>query len=293
MHARDERRAVDGAPAAGGQPGRDGLPPLEEWTRHLHCGYWEAPARADRAGDDFALAAEEMCRRLFRAAAVADGMRILDAGCGSGGTLEALDAAYGSLSLAGLNIDPRELAAARRRLGERRGRTGGEVELIEGDACAMPLPDGGFDLVLAIESILLFPSRRRFLGEARRVLRPGGRLLVVDFVPAPALRAALAAWDGSLGKLRGPAGPRTDVRISVAGYRRLAAAAGFRLERVEDWTRQTLPSYRAGRRLLRRLAGSGSAAGALLNNTVTEWVSRAGLLRYLVLLFQDLPEAPR
>jgi ubiquinone/menaquinone biosynthesis C-methylase UbiE len=286
-----EMIAPEDAPVRGGQPSPDGRPPLADQTRHLHCGYWEAPARADRADEEFALATEEMCRRLFRAAAVADGMRILDAGCGTGGTLEALDDAFGSLSLTGLNIDPRELAAARRRL-RGRGRPGGDVELIEGDACAMPLPDGGFDLVLAIESILLFPSRRRFLSEARRVLRPGGRLLVVDFVPALALRAWLAAWGGSLGRLRGPRGPRTDVRISLPAYRRLAAATGFRLESAADWTRQTLPSYRAGRRIVRRLAGRGFNARGLLSNTLTEWLSRAGLLRYQVLLFQDLREPP-
>jgi ubiquinone/menaquinone biosynthesis C-methylase UbiE len=279
------------AAALDGQPLPDRQQLLEQWTRHLHCGFWEEPAPADGAVQDLAPAAEEMCRRLFRAAAVTDGMRILDVGCGTGGTLAALDAAFADVSLVGLNIDARELAAARRRL---RARRGGEVELVEGDACAMPLPDGSFDLVLAIESILLFPSRRRFFAEVRRVLRLGGSLLVVDFLPAAALRAVLAAWDVSLGKLCGLIVPQPNLRISLAAYGRLAAATGFRLHSAEDWTRQTLPSYAAARRVLRRLNGNGvRATGLLLGNAVTEGLSRAGLLRYQVLSFRDLREAPR
>ena len=281
----------EGVQPLDGQPPPDRQQLLEQWTRHLHCGYWQEPERVDGTVQELAPAAEEMCRRLFQAAAVADGMRILDAGCGTGGTLAALDAAFDDLSLVGVNIDPRELAAARRRL---RARRGGEIELIEGDACAMPLPDGGFDLVLAVESILLFPSRRRFFGEARRVLRPGGSLLVVDFLPAAPLRALLAAWDVSLGKLCSLIVPQPDLRISLVAYRRLAAATGFRLQSAEDWTRQTLPSYAAARRVLRRLNGNGlKASGLLLGNAVTEGLSRAGLLRYQVLSFRDLREAPQ
>src|SRR5438034_5931485 len=45
----------------------------------------------------------------------------------------------------------------------------------EADACALPFPDASFDRVLAVECIFHFPSRLRFLKEAARVLKPGGR----------------------------------------------------------------------------------------------------------------------
>jgi ubiquinone/menaquinone biosynthesis C-methylase UbiE len=258
---------------------------IGDWDRHLHCGFWEAPAGADAAGHDLAAAGEEMCRHLFAAAEIAPGMRILDAGCGTGGTCAALDAAFDGLSLTGVNIDVRELALARRRLRTSRASA---VEWIEGDACAMPLPDGDFDLVLAVETIMFFRSRRRFFAEARRVLRPGGALLVVDFLPAAPLRAALAVWDRTLGRLCALIYPQTNLRGSVAAYRRIAAATGFRLVRALDWTRHTLPTYPAARRILRRINGAGFRASAIqVANAATEGLCRAGLLRYQVLLFRD------
>jgi SAM-dependent methyltransferase len=102
------------------------------------------------------------------------GARILDAGCGSGRTLQDL-AAYGAAS--GLELSERAAEIAR-------ARAVGEVRL--GRLEEIPWPDESFDLVTCLDVIEHTADDRATFAELRRVTRPGGRLLVT--VPAyPAL----------------------------------------------------------------------------------------------------------
>jgi SAM-dependent methyltransferase len=102
------------------------------------------------------------------------GARLLDAGCGSGRTLDELDG-YGAAT--GLDISPVAVGYARAR-GHRDVRVGA-VE-------AMPFGDGCFDLATCLDVIEHTSDDRATLGELRRVVRPGG-LLVVTVPAHPAL----------------------------------------------------------------------------------------------------------
>jgi len=89
--------------------------------------------------------------------------------------------------LTGVDFSPGMLAIARHRAGEL-GRT---VDLREGDAHALDFPDASFDTVVCTFGLCAIPDERRAVAEMTRVLRPGGRLLLLDHVAssAPPVRA--------------------------------------------------------------------------------------------------------
>lgn len=80
--------------------------------------------------------------------------------------------------LTGIDLSPGMLAYARKRAATLRR----PVELREADAEALPFADASFDTVVCTLSLCTVPDLERAVAEMRRVLRPGGRLLLVDHV---------------------------------------------------------------------------------------------------------------
>jgi ubiquinone/menaquinone biosynthesis C-methylase UbiE len=115
-------------------------------------------------------------------AQVRAGERVLEVGCGTGSlTLAASKRVGASGEVHGIDAAPEMIAAARRKF----ERAGADADLQVGRIDEIPFSDGRFDVVLA--SFMIFhmaeDTRRRGLPETRRVLKPGGRLLIVDFEP--------------------------------------------------------------------------------------------------------------
>ena len=98
--------------------------------------------------------------------------RVLDAGCGVGGTAISLAEAYG-VRVTGLTICEPHVAVATDHA-ERRG-VGHLVEFRYGDFMEMPFPDGSFDAVLNHESFCYAQDKLAYLQGVYRVLKPGGR----------------------------------------------------------------------------------------------------------------------
>ena len=118
--------------------------------------------------------------RTLDLARIATGESVLDVACGTGSlALAARRRVAASGSVSGVDASPEMIAVASRKV----RRAGVEVDLRQALAEALPFADASFDAVLGTLMVhhLPGPTRAAFALEARRVLRPGGRILLVDF----------------------------------------------------------------------------------------------------------------
>ncbi|MBD2248374.1 class I SAM-dependent methyltransferase [Nostoc sp. FACHB-888] len=256
---------------------------LLAFGRHLHWGYWSDPTQANGSVADFAVAAENLSRLVTDVAEVQDGLSILDVGCGFGGTIATLNERFCNMHLVGININKEQLSRAETIV---QALPHNHIEFIYADACQLPFPDGYFDVVFAVESIFAFSSRENFFKEARRVLRPGGRLTICDFIPIEAFYRTWKLIEKAIKTLIVRTyGSRSVNFCPIFEYKNLAEATGFELVKTENITRNTLPTYPVVNSLMRR-EGDEETYRATRG---LERLSRRGLLQYMILSFQVSP----
>jgi ubiquinone/menaquinone biosynthesis C-methylase UbiE len=94
------------------------------------------------------------------------------------------------IRLTGVDFSPAMLELARRQADQ----LGRKVDLRLGDAQALDLADASFDTVVCTLSLCAIPDERRAVAEMRRMLRPGGRLLLLDHVAAAPRPARAIQW---------------------------------------------------------------------------------------------------
>lgn len=124
-------------------------------------------------------------RRLVRLAGARPGLRALDLCCGTGDVTFAL--ARAGVDTVGLDFSEPMLAVARRRsataasAASSKGEGRKEPVFLQGDAQEVPYPDASFDVVTISYGLRNLADFDRGLREMCRLVRPGGRLLVLDF----------------------------------------------------------------------------------------------------------------
>ncbi|WP_316528314.1 SAM-dependent methyltransferase [Kitasatospora brasiliensis] len=191
---------------------------------NAHLGYWDGPHSEltyDQATDRLT---DVMAQRLR----LGSGARLLDVGCGVGAPAVRIARRTGA-EVTGIAVSREQIARADE-LAHTAGLRG-QVSFRQADAMDLPYADASFDAVLAIESMPHMPDRGRVLREMRRVLRPGGRVVLTDFFrrrsPSPATHP-----------LRQTMGSTT---VPLDDYPAILRAAGLEFVEMLDITEETVP----------------------------------------------------
>jgi SAM-dependent methyltransferase len=238
----------------------------------LNLGLWHGDGRDP---EEAPVAVRRLVETL--AAELPKGGSILDVGNGLGAQDPLIAERAEPSRLVVLNVTRSQLVAGRARLEE------AGALAVNGDAARMPLRDDSFDGLISVEAAFHFASRRRFLAEAFRVLRPGGVLSMSDIatnrmprgpVEGAAALAQLRVW-----------GLRASAAATVGQIVTFALAAGFdevHARRVGEWT--IGPALRFVRRRLETTHAPLTmrvAARAFVSATELLW--RNGLVDYVIL----------
>lgn len=170
----------------------------------LHLGGWQAT--------------EHVIERL----GVARGSRVLDVGCGIGGTARTLAVQRGA-KVTGIDVTPAFVAAASD-LSRRAGVAG--VDFVEGSATALPFEDASFDAATMLHVGMNVADKAALFREVARVLRPGGGFAVYDVMRVgPGELVFPMPWI---------ADPAASFVAGPEDYAAAAEAAGFREEARDD-----------------------------------------------------------
>jgi SAM-dependent methyltransferase len=206
--------------------------------------------------------------------------RVLDAGCGLGGTMLALARARGA-RCHGVTLSPTQAATAN--AAAARSGLAGHVHA-EVDSYDAP-PPGPFDLVIAIESLAHSPDPRRSVHALASTLAPGGGLLVVDDMPEPD-----AASTSDLERFK--SGWQCPVLWTRASYLEAFQREGLLLVEDHDLTPECRPRSHLRIRLLMglnrlvRLVPSAPLRQVMdshFGGLALERLTRVGLMRYRLL----------
>ena len=132
---------------------------------------------------------------------VASDSTMLDVGCGGGMTIRTLAGLATRGKVYGIDYSKESVAASRRLNADL--IAAGRADIQQGTVSHLPYPDATFDLVTAVETHYYWPSPVEDMREILRVLKPGGRLLVIaetykgrslDWVYRPAMMLLRAAY---------------------------------------------------------------------------------------------------
>ncbi|UKO95996.1 methyltransferase domain-containing protein [Nostoc sp. UHCC 0870] len=157
------------------------------WGEHMHHGYYGVNGTEKK---DRRQAQIDLIEELLSWAGVETAENILDVGCGIGGSSLYLAEKF-QAQATGITLSPVQAARATERAKEK--GLSAKSKFLVANAQAMPFDDNTFDLVWSLESGEHMPDKTKFMQECYRVLKPGGKFIMVTWCHRPTDELPLSA----------------------------------------------------------------------------------------------------
>jgi MPBQ/MSBQ methyltransferase len=211
------------------------------WGEHIHLGHYGSPPTKKnflQAKADFV---HEMVKwgdldKLSRG--LAQNLKLLDVGCGIGGSSRILAQDYG-FEVTGVTISPQQVKRA-----QELTPSGVNAQFLVDDAMKLSFPDASFDVVWSVEAGPHMPDKAIFAKELMRVLKPGGVLVVADWNQRDERQKPLNFWEKPVMRQLLDQWSHPEFS-SIEGFAELLEVTGLVKGEVitADWSGETLPSW--------------------------------------------------
>lgn len=210
---------------------------LDSWGEHMHHGYYGPDGKEAK---DHAQAQADLALELLRWGGIESARRILDAGCGVGGSARLLAQMYDAEVL-GCTLSPVQ-AEQGRKYNEAAGLED-KVEIRAQDMMALSPADGPFSLVWSMESAEHIREKQQMLELFHELLEPGGKLLMATWFHRP-IPPELKPDEKKLleGIYRYYHLPPM---VSIPELEIMAKSSGFEQVETADWTNAVAPFWGA------------------------------------------------
>jgi len=170
---------------------------------------------------------EETTTELLKWLNLSPGQRVLDIGCGTGGSAFFMARKFGA-KVVGIDLSTQMIQLAQHRLQTDFSDVKDKVELLLADATTLTYPEGSFDVIYSRDTVLHIPGKEALYQALKKMLVPGGKLLVTDYCRGDQQHSQkFLDYVESRGY---------DLR-TVAGYGTVLKGAGFRDVEAIDMTK--------------------------------------------------------
>lgn len=200
---------------------------------NIHLGIWDQDDDSPDDESSMSTAQARMTDRLIDLLHLQGGEYVLDVGCGTGHPAIRL-AQRTDAKVLGVSISSSQVATAT--AASHSAGLASQLEFARADAMSLPYPAGTFDAAWAVEMLLHVPDRPTVLREICRTLKPGGRLVLTDYVELEPLTSQ--EWD-LLAQ-----GFAFSSLLRPNAYGDVIAEAGLEAVRVHNVSAQTKQSMR-------------------------------------------------
>lgn len=210
---------------------------LDTWGEHMHHGYFGLDGKTKK---DPKQAQIDLIETFLDWGGVTQASKILDAGCGIGGSSRHLAKKF-QADVLGLTLSPVQAQAAAN--WSQQAGLDHQVKVIVQDMMELDAMKHAFDLIWSMESAEHIPDKKRMLQSFHQLLEPGGKLLMATWCSKKDEAELTPKERQLLQKIYELY--HLPPMISIGTYQQLAAAAGFKDIRTADWSDAVAPFWPA------------------------------------------------